>query len=146
MTLSVSGLHILVRIIDIPENLKCQKDAHLLPTFISTRLTTNQPNGTNFGSTDHLSPINSMTVQTFCDSPVNHAHVDTKLEIAIDPIHTEVTDQFSAIAFLIGMLIPISFTRCNSSKDGDLPWVPTCTFVQLCMWKNESVLLVLRYK
>jgi len=41
-----------------------------------------------------------MTFRTFCDSSIDHAHVDTKLEITIDPIHTEVIDQFSAIPLL----------------------------------------------
>jgi hypothetical protein len=87
--------------------------------------TNTQPNGTKlyFWSTDHLSPINSMTVRTFCDSHVDHAHVETKLEITIDPIHTEVTDQFFAVTFLIEMLIPISFTRCNSSTGGSSGYI-----------------------
>jgi len=137
MTLSVSELHSLIQIIHVPEDLKCQKDAHLFPTFLSIRLTTNQPNGKNlyFWSTHHLPPVNSMTVPTFCDSPVDHAHVDTKLEITIDPIHIEVTDQFSAIALLIGMLIRISFTMCNSSTRGSrgyIRWFSMATNTYIC--------------
>ena len=122
--------------------------------YLHTSDTTTQPNGTKFyfWSTDRLSPIHSMTVRTFCDSHVDHAHVQTKLEITIDPIHTEVTDQFSAVTFLIGMLIPISFTRCSSSTGGSrgyIRWPSMATNAYICAtcfveeWK---VSLVLRCK
>jgi len=50
ITLCVSELHSLIRIIHVPENLKCQKGAHLRPTLIPTCLTSNQPNGSNLYS------------------------------------------------------------------------------------------------
>jgi len=144
MTLSVSELHSLIRIIHVPEKLKCPKDAYLLPTHTSIRLTNNLPNVTifYFWSTDHLSPINSMTVRTFCDSHVDHANVETKLENTIDLIHTEVTDHFSAVTLLIGMLIPTRFTKCNSSTGdsrGYIRWPSMGTNSYICAtWYVEK--------
>lgn len=122
--------------------------------YFHTSNTTTQPNSTKFyfWPTDYLSPINSITVRTFCDSHVDHAHVQIKLEIMINPIHTKVTDQFSDVTFLIGMLIPISFTRWSSSIGGSrgyIRWSSMATNSYICAtfyveeWK---VSLVLRCK
>ena len=95
----MSELHSLIRITRTEETKMPERC--LFPTYISTRRTQLlNPTVQNYISDPHnLPPINSMTVQTFFDSHVDHANVETKLELTMDPLHTEVTDQFSAVTF-----------------------------------------------
>lgn len=89
----MSELHSLIRIIHVPENLKCRKDAYLLRTYISTRLQ-QLPIPTIQNSTSDpqiMSPINSVTYRTLCQSRRPCTRGD-QTKITIDPLHTEVTD------------------------------------------------------